>query len=426
MGARWQFASRFLTVAGLLAGSVAAVACAAQPADEVVGGDRSSVTQSEFDKNMLVSDTAMRDSTAMTTEDIQAFLDKTPWNKKSVLATYEEGGKSAAEIMHDAAEKYGINPLELLVRVQMEQGLINKTTASEESISIAFGCGCPHSPVCSSKYEGFANQADCAAGTLRRSMDKAVTTNGTVSGWKRGAEKLTQDKVEVVPQNAATAALYTYTPYVGEAGGGQKGVGGASLHNAVWDRFAESISYGVTAPTGTTGSNTTRSADAGAANNEPAPAPQGSSGSNTNNDPGADAGGTPTEEPGTADAGASGSNGSTSADAGTKKKGDTSEGTDPSTGNGNDDGDILGEGNAPPANNAPPPKSSSSKSKSKGSEEEATEEELSGKKKASDSGGCSSSGSHASGSDAALAALVLTLGSVIARRRRQEHGVNDI
>ena len=240
MGARWLVGVAGMVVAATLA------ACSATT-DEAVGGDRASVRQAEFDKNSVLTDTALRDTTALSAADIQAFLEKTPWGQTSVLATYEEDGKSAAEIMHDAATKHGINPLELLVRVQMEQGLINKATASEESISIAFGCGCPHSPVCSSKYEGFANQADCAAGTLSRSMDCALTSNGTASGWKKGEEKLTQDKVEIVPANAATAALYTYTPWVGEAGGGRKGVGGASLHYQVWERFADAVGYGVVA-----------------------------------------------------------------------------------------------------------------------------------------------------------------------------------
>ncbi len=394
MGAKWLVGVAGMVVAATLA------ACSA-PTDEAVGGDRASVRQAEFDKNAVLTDAVLRDTKSLSAADIQAFLEETPWGQTSVLATYEEDGKSAAEIMHDAATKHGINPLELLVRVQMEQGLINKATASEESISIAFGCGCPHSPVCSSKYEGFANQAECAAGTLSRSMDRALTSNGTASGWRTGEEKLTQDKIEVVPANAATAALYTYTPWVGEAGGGRKGVGGASLHYQVWERFADAIGYGVA-------DNNDRPRqsevlDAGAPGEDPN---DGEEEAEPVLEPEADAGTPPSD-----DAGAPPSD-----DAGAVEE-------DPNdtagNGAGEDDDDILSEGNAPPSTNVPPPREGKSRSKSSRSGDEdlteATEEELAGKKRSA--GGCSSTGG--STSDASLVVLVMAAASLVAKRRRQ-------
>jgi LPXTG-motif cell wall-anchored protein len=389
------------------------VACLATPEEEV-GGDRASVTQAAFNKNTVLTDKELRDSSALSVADIQAFLDKTPWGTRSVLATYEENGKTAAEIMHETATKYGINPLELLTRVQMEQGLISKETASDERISIAFGCGCPHSPVCSSKYEGFANQADCAAGTLSRSMDRALTSNGTATGWKAGEEKLTEDEVEVTPTNSATAALYTYTPWVGEAGGGRKGIGGASLHYQVWNRFADAVGYGSVASADTPQQAPGQVLEAGTPADEPN---NGGKDESQGGDASADAGsvsadaGSPPADAGSADA--SPNDDSTEGDgAGT----DSSDSTE-----GEDDDDILSEGNAPPATNAPPPSSSKSKSKSKSSRgdddlPEATEEELAGKKRTTTSG-CSSTGSSGS-SDASLVGLALVGALVVAKRRR--------
>ena len=395
MGARWLVGVAGMVVAATLA------ACSA-PTDEAVGGDRASVRQAEFDKNAVLTDTVLRDAKSLSAADIQAFLENTPWGQTSVLATYEEDGKSAAEIMHDAATKHGINPLELLVRVQMEQGLINKATASEESISIAFGCGCPHSPVCSSKYEGFANQADCAAGTLSRSMDRALTSNGTASGWRKGEEKLTQDKIEVVPTNAATAALYTYTPWVGEAGGGRKGVGGASLHYQVWERFADAVGYGVAANNDSP--RQSEVLDAGAPGDDPN---DGEEEADPVLEPETDAGAPPS-----ADAGAP-----PSADAGAGEEEEPGKGKAESEGE--DDDDILSEGNAPPSTNVPPPREGKSRSKSSrvGDEDlsEATEEELAGKKRSA--GGCSSTGGNTS--DASLVVLVMAAASLVAKRRRQ-------
>ena len=233
-----------ITGGSLLLGLLSTVACSAPVVDEPSKGTASSVTERPFDRNAVLDDKSMRDAATLTVADVQKFLDKTPWGTRSALAKYTEGGKSAAAIMVDAAKAHGINPLEMLVRVQMEQGLVYKTTAPATSISLAFGCGCPHSAVCNDSYRGFANQAECAAGTMRRTMDKALTASGTVSGWSRGKSKDTEDGLTIVPKNAVTAALYTYTPWVGEVGGGKKGVGGVSLHAQVWDRFAESVSYG--------------------------------------------------------------------------------------------------------------------------------------------------------------------------------------
>jgi MYXO-CTERM domain-containing protein len=384
----------------------ALVACSQDVVEERVGEDIAGASAASFDKDLVLTDAELRDATAMSAEDIQAFLEKTPWGHASVLATYEEDGRSAARIIKDAATKYGINPLELLVRVQMEQSLVYKKTAPAETIAIAFGCGCPHSPVCSPKYEGFANQAECAAGTLRRSMDRALTSSGTASGWKKGEAKLTQDKIEIVPQSAATAALYTYTPWVGEAGGGRKGVGGVSLHQLVWTRFADALGYEVGKPGGATPDQTRDedAKDAGA----PEPAP--------GKDPGAgprkaDAG-PPAENPPNGGPGSAGEPKKDDAD------GEDREGTPPAD-EGEDDDDILGEGNMPPSS-LPPPRSSGPRGR--GSDlPEATEEELSIKKRRSSvsNSGCSAAGGASDGSGALTA---LALGAVVLASRRRRAG----
>lgn len=116
-------------------------ACAAPPV-EATQGSSSSVTARAFDRNAVIDDISMRDATAMTAADLQTFLEKTPWGTTSALAKYTENGKTAAEIMVVAAKTYGINPIEMVVRVQMEQGLVSKTTATAATFAKAFGCGC--------------------------------------------------------------------------------------------------------------------------------------------------------------------------------------------------------------------------------------------------------------------------------------------
>lgn len=379
--------------------AAASIACSSPPPDDAEGAS-AAATSAPFDKNAVLDDVSMKDSEAMTEAQIQAFLDRNPWGKKSVLASYEQNGKSAAKIIHAAAANHGINPLVLLTRLQMEQGLVNKTTASQATIDIAFGCGCPHSPACSDRYMGFENQAECAAGTLSRSLALANTSTGTVSGWAKSRTKQTQDGMSVTPKNAATAALYTYTPWVGEAGGGRAGVGGASLHHAVWDRFATAVSYGAWAtqtpqPEPSTPRNGSNDAstnqveepqpDAGASEPEP---PEGEEPAPT---PATDAGSD-------ADAGAS-------ADLGDSVPGD-----------GSDDSALLEEGNAPPSSNAPPPKPTSGR---RAPEElpEASEEELAAKPKKASEGGCNVSSSGTAASDGLLFGLGLAVALVRSRKR---------
>lgn len=406
-------------------------ACSAPPI-EATQGSSSSVTARAFDRNSVIDDISMRDATALSADDLQTFLEKTPWGTKSALATFTEDGKTAAEIMVDAAKTYGINPIEMVVRVQMEQGLVSKTTAPAATFAKAFGCGCADGAACTAKYSGFSAQADCAAGTMSRSMTRALTTAGTVSGWMRGKAKESLDGLTIVPNSAATAALYTYTPWVGEAGGGKAGVGGVSLHAQVWNRFATAMSYGAWAAPGTGNANTAQSATDGAGTADPAtPDPTA--------DPTADAGTAPSTEPST-DAAADPSTDpsadpSTDPDAGdptdpaaTAATGDgttADAGADagpkkPSTkgppADGSDDGAILGAGSAPPASNAAPIGKSSIPSHP---EElpEASEAELAGKKKSS--GGCSTTGRQGGSSNALLIAGAAALAIATGRRRRR-------
>jgi MYXO-CTERM domain-containing protein len=355
----------------------------------------------------------MKDSDAMSEADIQKMLDRNPWGKKSVLATYEQDGKSAAKIIHAAAVKHGINPLVLLTRLQMEQGLINKTTASAATIEIAFGCGCPHSPVCSDRYMGFENQTECAAGTLSRSMVAATTSTGTVSGWARNRTKQTQDGVSITPKNAATAALYTYTPWVGEAGGGRAGVGGASLHHAVWNNLATAANYGAwangdTAPAPSTPTNGTNEETENTAQQ---PQPDAAA---TPEPPEGEEEPTPTPTP-TPDAGSSADSGPAPSPDGGAQLGQSA--SPPS--DGSEDEGLLTEGSAPPSSNTPPAKPAGRRSP----EElpEASEEELAAKPKKASEGGCSMTSTGAATGDGLLFGLGLVAALVRSRKRSKAY-----
>lgn len=253
---------RSLTLARVVGASLllSGVACSALTEDDG-SASQDDALEAQFNKNNVVSDAEFQAST-MTVAQVQRFLDKTPYGSKSGLASYTENGKTAAQILHAESVKYNISPLVMLARIQTEQGLISKTTATASVVDKAYGCGCPDSASCGTKYLGLANQAACAAGSLRRSLDRQSGGQSTISGWKKGLAKKSQDAVDINPENAATAALYTYTPWVGESGGGKTGVGGTSLYFKVLKRFtdAHQIAIGITgdasAPVADTGTPT--------------------------------------------------------------------------------------------------------------------------------------------------------------------------
>lgn len=250
-----------LLISASLAGSVAA--CSRNGESTGVSGSHSAVSQgqAEFDPNDVLDDASMSD-THMTAAEVQAFLDRTPYGTASALATYKPvKTKTAAQIIVGAAATYAVNPMLLLVRAQLENGLISKRTATETELAGAFGCGCAATStststaaaaaaVCtpSAEARGFENQARCAASQLRTSLDRlagkgnvagatSVTTDGTSKGWAAHKPQKTRDGIEVTPANDATAVLYAYKPWVGKLGNGDPTAGGMSAHWTLWNDF---------------------------------------------------------------------------------------------------------------------------------------------------------------------------------------------
>src|SRR3989344_3280013 len=98
-------------------------------------------TAASFNSSNLISDGEFIDINSMTKNEVQAFLE----GQGSYLQSYSDGGRSAAQIIYDAAHGYGdasgsingisvtsatgtVNPKVLLVTLQKEQSLISKTT----------------------------------------------------------------------------------------------------------------------------------------------------------------------------------------------------------------------------------------------------------------------------------------------------------
>lgn len=193
-------------------------------------------TIAAFDANNLLADNDLMDGESMSRAGIQNFLSKKGSALASLRLSTLNSEKLAADIIYDAGKYWGISQKYLLVRLQVEQGLVLSKNPTVRQLEYAAGYGCPDSSSCDPKYKGFFNQVNWAARALRG--DKylgGIEKNGrTISGWGPGITKQTLDGIMVTPSNAATAVLYTYTPWVGKYGGGDQRYGGSSL---IWKKF---------------------------------------------------------------------------------------------------------------------------------------------------------------------------------------------
>jgi hypothetical protein len=163
-----------------------------------------------FDRNAVVSDAMFTGS--MTVEDVQLFFERSPYKTRSWLADYRVGGKSAAQLVVEAAAPEGIHPLMLLTRMQVEASLVSKTSRpSQYRIDRALGCGCPDGSGCSASYRGFGPQLVCGAKILHKWFHASMDGTGA---WRKGTPRRTLDPLTITPSGHATASLYAYTPWV--------------------------------------------------------------------------------------------------------------------------------------------------------------------------------------------------------------------
>ncbi|PTL81202.1 hypothetical protein [Vitiosangium sp. GDMCC 1.1324] len=213
--------------------------------DELTGQVLEPAT-TEYDMHRLLEDADITGGQWITTAQVQAFLQQ----KGSYLATYTDPawGKTAAALIVERSKAYTISPLYMLARIQTESSLI--TSGTSTNLAKATGCGCPDSGGCTISYAGFGNQIECSAKKLRGYFTDLDAGRATISGWKPGVTKSTSDPCSVTPANKATAALYTYTPWVGAYAiqCGRTDIGGSSLVAVKFNLFKGEYNWG----TGTT------------------------------------------------------------------------------------------------------------------------------------------------------------------------------
>ncbi len=191
-------------------------ACAGPPAAAPDPGawlDGKADGATDFDPDFVMSDEFYTDPSYASLEEIQAFLEATPWHRRCWLADYVIDGRPASEAIVAASFEHGLNPLMLLGRVQVESSLVSAATLPPgRDGEFAFGCHkvtAEHPNGLDPSVASFAAQLDCGTRTLRTLYDKVLDGSSVV---RPGHSFRTDDDTTVVPANEATAALYSYTP----------------------------------------------------------------------------------------------------------------------------------------------------------------------------------------------------------------------
>lgn len=196
-------------------------------------------TSFAFDPNYILSDEEMTDSQAMDLNQIQAFLER------GTLATYQspdwEGRtRYAADIIWRTAQDHDINPRFLLVLLQKEQSLVEDPDPTQKQYDWATGYGvcdnCSMNDGSLSRWQGFGKQVNSAAMQFTEGYMLDIAQHGVTAGKYGPDLPVTIDGTTVTPENAATAAMYAYTPHLH----------GNSNFVAIWDRW-----FGKEYPSGT-------------------------------------------------------------------------------------------------------------------------------------------------------------------------------
>lgn len=230
----------------------------------VTSGTASAVDARNFQPGRIIDDQVFTDSSSMTVDQIQSFLNSKvscdTWGvKRSELGggtraqwmaargysppfrcvtdyienpstgannygtnSTPNGGLSAAQLIYNYSKQFTINPQVLLVTLQKENGLITDEWPTLKQYREAMGFGCPDNvapgaPACDPTYGSFSAQLYQAARHFRGYIDRPagwwIPFN---TGWNNIMWSPNQPvcgSSQVYIQNRATAALYSYTPY---------------------------------------------------------------------------------------------------------------------------------------------------------------------------------------------------------------------
>jgi hypothetical protein len=167
---------------------------------------------SAFDKNTIITDAQLTDYNAMTASSIQSFLA----SYNGPLSKFSSGGNSAAQIIYNACQTYGISPYLVLTTLEKEMSLIRSSSANPDYC--AMGWSSCQDPMAIK----FVDQIHYGTQQFRMYQNNlSHYTDKNRNPWALNVLRYVSDGTVIVT-TTATAGLYVYTPWIG----GSTGVGG--------------------------------------------------------------------------------------------------------------------------------------------------------------------------------------------------------
>jgi hypothetical protein len=235
-------ASPFFAFALLLV--AVATACTTAPRDtrlQAVDFDPVPKSRAKFDRNNILDVATFTDTEARDATQIQRFFERTPYDRGSFLDTYQSNGTRASDAVLRIARTYRLNPIVLMVFLQIEGGLVGERNypLPPERVEYAFRCGCLAAGNCLPALAGIDRQLDCLARELRTSLEQIAATGATGGRWGTDKTSTSLDGLKVTPANAATAALYQRLPRVRVDEDD-----GVWIFWNVWNRYITFMEYG--------------------------------------------------------------------------------------------------------------------------------------------------------------------------------------
>ena len=201
----------------------------------------------DYSNSNLMDDAVFDSVNTMNESQIQSFLA----SKGPCLADYKDvdpnwngttwsytGSVAASHIIYKAAQQWGLNPQVIISTLQKEESLITGTSCDAWRYNSAMGYGCPDSGGCNPKYAGFTRQVLWGAWQLKFSKERSygntawdgdddITYVGLMTQGNRSRcgtcntvyydGYATIDGQSIYLANGTTAALYTYTPHLGQS-----------------------------------------------------------------------------------------------------------------------------------------------------------------------------------------------------------------
>jgi len=224
-------------ILAVIAGIAVVLGIAVTPAPSATAA-----TASNFNAGDIISDSLFYDASAMTSAQIQAFLDKkigtcssndcinilrTNISSRSarisdstgnVVCKAFTGGTNlrVSEVIYRAQVACGISAKVILVTLQKEQGLVTSKNPSDYNLNYAMGQACPDTAPCDPAFKGIGVQILAGATQLK-------TYKAAKFGRQLGTYNIQYSPTSscgtksVTIKNYGTAALYNYTPYTPNA-----------------------------------------------------------------------------------------------------------------------------------------------------------------------------------------------------------------